>query len=314
MRPSGRWRIHAAALHYFEATRRAGSIREAARRLNVASSAVNRQILALEADLGSPLFERLASGLRLTAAGEALARHVITVLRDAQRLRSELDALRGLRGGHVELVAPEGLCHRIIPAAIAAAARAHPQVTTGVTILATSDIAGAIANGDADLGLAFEVPPRPGLRRLVAARFRLGAVLPADAPATAAASLTLSELANTPLILPKANFANHAQLLPLLAQAGLQNVRRCDAGSIELMKQLVLRGLGAACMTRIGLEDALEAGQLVHVPLRHGRGFLSSELLLLARAPSPLSLAAETLAAALTAELSRAKAAERTPS
>ncbi|WP_257211646.1 LysR family transcriptional regulator, partial [Sphingobium sp. IP1] len=43
---------------YFDAIRRAGSIREAARRLNVASSAVNRQLLKLEAELGTPLFER----------------------------------------------------------------------------------------------------------------------------------------------------------------------------------------------------------------------------------------------------------------
>ena len=55
-------RIHAAALLYFDAVRRAGSIREAARRLNVASSAVNRQILKLEAEVGAPLFDRLPGG------------------------------------------------------------------------------------------------------------------------------------------------------------------------------------------------------------------------------------------------------------
>ncbi|PBX80672.1 hypothetical protein CJT70_33610, partial [Pseudomonas aeruginosa] len=42
---------------------------EAARRLNVASSAVNRQILKLEDEIGAPLFDRLPGGLRLTGAG-----------------------------------------------------------------------------------------------------------------------------------------------------------------------------------------------------------------------------------------------------
>ena len=42
----------------------AQSIREAARQLNVASSAVNRQILALEQELGTPIFERLTLQLR----------------------------------------------------------------------------------------------------------------------------------------------------------------------------------------------------------------------------------------------------------
>jgi hypothetical protein len=57
-------------LAYVDAVVRHGSIRKAAEFLNVASSALNRQILDLEADLGSALFERLPRGVRLTAAGE----------------------------------------------------------------------------------------------------------------------------------------------------------------------------------------------------------------------------------------------------
>ena len=64
-------RIHSASIRYFDAARRAKSIREAARQLNVASSAVNRQIIKLEEEIGSPLFHRLPTGLVLTAVGEA---------------------------------------------------------------------------------------------------------------------------------------------------------------------------------------------------------------------------------------------------
>jgi DNA-binding transcriptional LysR family regulator len=59
-------------IRYFDEVARQGSIRKAADRLNVAPSAVNRQILKLEDELGAPLFERLPRGLRLTAAGEIL--------------------------------------------------------------------------------------------------------------------------------------------------------------------------------------------------------------------------------------------------
>ena len=73
------------------------SIREAARQLHLASSAVNRQLLQLEAQVGSPLFERMPGGLKMTAAGELFSRHVITVLQDERRLASELDMLKGIR-------------------------------------------------------------------------------------------------------------------------------------------------------------------------------------------------------------------------
>jgi DNA-binding transcriptional LysR family regulator len=305
-----RYRIHAAALHYFDAVRRAVSIREAARRLNVASSAVNRQILSLEAELGTPLFERLPDRLKLTAAGEIVAHHVIGVLRDAERVQSELNALKGLHAGHVELVTLEGLCHRIVPDAIAALSARYPRVTVGVAIIGTEEIPAAITNGDAHLGLAFEVRPRPELRRVGSARFRLGAVMQAGSPLAARQSVSFNDLRDHPVILPKSNFANRGQLHPVMFQAGMTNRMRYEAGSIELMKQLVLRGLGVAYMTRAGIETELEAEQLVHVPLRHGRGFIHSQLGLYARANTHLPIAAEMFAHHVSIALARAAEAE----
>ena len=92
-------RIHAPAIYYFDMVRRCHSIREAARRLNVASSAVNRQILKLEDEMGAALFERLPGGLRVTAAGEILTRHVTLLLQDVERVRGELDGLHGVQTG-----------------------------------------------------------------------------------------------------------------------------------------------------------------------------------------------------------------------
>jgi DNA-binding transcriptional LysR family regulator len=289
-------RIHAAALNYFDAVRRAGSIRAAGRRLNVASSAVNRQILGLEAEIGMQLFDRLPAGLKLTAAGEILAHHVITVLRDAERTESELDALHGLRAGAVELVTLEGLCHRIVPTAIASLAVRAPRVSVGVDILATEEIPNAVAKGDAHLGLAFEVRARPDLRRIAVARYRLGAVVVPSSPLASKGSVTLNDCREFPAVLPKRNFANRSQLHPVMFEAGLGNRGRYEAGSIELMKELVLRGLGVAFMTRVGLEAELESGGLVHVPLRQNRGPIFSELGLYARADTALSLAAEVFA------------------
>src|ERR1700730_12009289 len=57
-------------LTYVDAVARYGSIRKAADALNVASSALNRQLLDLEMDLRAPLFERLPRGVRVRAAGE----------------------------------------------------------------------------------------------------------------------------------------------------------------------------------------------------------------------------------------------------
>ena len=64
--------FHARAMSYVDEVARLGSIRAAGARLHIAPSAVNRQILMLEEQLGEPLFERLPRGMRPTPAGEIL--------------------------------------------------------------------------------------------------------------------------------------------------------------------------------------------------------------------------------------------------
>ncbi|RYF67418.1 MAG: LysR family transcriptional regulator, partial [Comamonadaceae bacterium] len=67
---------HLRLLRYVDEVARVGSIRQAAERLHVAPSAVNRRIQDIEEELGTPLFERLPRGMRLTAAGELFVRYI----------------------------------------------------------------------------------------------------------------------------------------------------------------------------------------------------------------------------------------------
>ena len=66
-------RLHSQALRYHSEVARSGSIRKAAEQLNIASSAVNRYILKLEAELGVSLFERKFRSLRVTPRASSLS-------------------------------------------------------------------------------------------------------------------------------------------------------------------------------------------------------------------------------------------------
>ena len=110
--------MHASVLRYFVEVARCGSVRRASEKLYVAASAVNRQILKLEDELGTELFDRIPNGMRLNAAGERLLRHVQTTLHDFQVTRSELDALKGDRTGHVKVASMDSLFVDVLPSAI----------------------------------------------------------------------------------------------------------------------------------------------------------------------------------------------------
>lgn len=303
-------RIHAAGLSYFDAVRRAGSIRAAARKLNVASSAVNRQILKLEEEVGTPLFERLPGGLKLTAAGEAMARHVIVVLQDLERARSDIAGLKGARVGHVTIATVEGVCGAVLPEVICRLRERAPRVTISVETMGSFAIPKAIAEGTADVGLAFALPRHPELRQVALARFRLGVMMAPDHPLAGRSTVSFPACLDYPIILATPDLSINQLLSPVISRLMRPVEPVITANSIELMRELAERGVGLAFQTRLGVERLLRDGRLVHIPIDAG-GPVWSDLGLYIRAGRSLPATLDLFLQITAAELSAREAEER---
>ena len=79
----------------------AGSMARASTRLNVSQPAASRQVLALEAELGVRLFDRIGRRLRLTSQGEELLRQSRRLLMEADLLSARARALKGGANRHL---------------------------------------------------------------------------------------------------------------------------------------------------------------------------------------------------------------------
>lgn len=138
-------------LTYVDAVARHGSIRKAADALNVVPSALNRQILDLEIDLGSALFERLPRGMRPTAAGELFLAYTRQAISELNAIASKVEELRGLVRGQVGVAAVESVVSDLLPAAIAQFQTAHPNVRFNVHIGVPEMLAGALIADQVDV-------------------------------------------------------------------------------------------------------------------------------------------------------------------
>jgi DNA-binding transcriptional LysR family regulator len=277
MTNTARMPIRYRSISYFDAVRRYGSIREAARKLGVAASAINRQLIQFETDLGMPLFERFPNGMKLTAAGEVFARHVLTVLQDARRAGEELDSLRGLRRGELSIVTVESLGAAVLPNLLEAMATRYPGVKFTVRSAGSNQIPTIVAAGLADVGLAFSLGPHPELQQLGTGSFPLGAIMRPEHPLAHAKQLTFSECAVHPVILPTEELSIYTVLRPYLTRfAGKMQVV-AEVGSMQLMKNLTLKLSAIAFQTRFGIEAEREARRLVLVPL-HNAGPVTTDL------------------------------------
>jgi DNA-binding transcriptional LysR family regulator len=301
--------IHARSLHYFDMIRRCSSIREAARRLHVASSAVNRQLLQLEEEIGSPLFERMSTGLKLTPAGEVFSLHVITVLQDERRMASELDMLRGVRRGSISVVSVEGLNADFLPSCLERMMTRYPTIRIHVSSAGSAQTAAAVAGGDADVAIGFSIERHEALRQCSVGRFGIGALVRADHPLAQQPQVSFADCARYPLILAAPPLSIHAQLKPLLMNHKRALTVLLETASVELAKSMVGRGIGVAFQSRLGLERELQQGLLVHVPLK-AQVPLISELGVYVRAGRTLPAAVDAFVRILAEETERREAEE----
>jgi DNA-binding transcriptional LysR family regulator len=255
-------------IRYFDEVARQGSIRKAADRLNVAPSAVNRQILKLEDELGAPLFERLPRGLRLTAAGEILIESVRRWQQDYTRARAQLEELRGLRRGHVSVAVVEGAIAEFLPDVLASFNRSYPLVSLAANVHGSEGVLRRLRAGEVEIGILFNPPLTPAIRVAQSKRYRLGAIVPPDHPLAKRRSVRLRDCAEFPAILSAETVSLRAVLDAALARSRVRLKPVAESNSIAVMKALARRGVGVAYFTTIDIALEAAAGELVYRPLQ----------------------------------------------
>lgn len=289
---------------------RCGSIREAARRLHVDSSAVNRQLLNLEEELGAVLFDRLPAGLRLTEAGRLFEQHVSLVLRDAQLTLGKLAQWQQGQCGDVFIAAAESLNTSFLPPVLEHVALEYPQIKIHAFTQGSESIGQLVANGDVDIGAAFSIHEKQDLTCVASGVFRIGAVMAPDHPLAMSRQLRFNDCLDFGLIMPNPDLATYAVLEPLIQRAS-QAVRMvAHCGTIELIHQMAKRGTSIGFQTRIGLRPLCEAGQLVFVPLDPSEQAVA-RLGLYVRAGHSLAPTTKTLLCILRDHLERLQDEER---
>jgi DNA-binding transcriptional LysR family regulator len=261
--------MHATVLRYVKEVARLGSVRKAAQVLNVASSAINRQIIKIETELGVKLFDRLPGGMQPTAAGEILLRHVRSTLYDYDRLLSEIDGLRGIRTGHVRIAATDSLVVDFLPQAVTRFSQSYPAVTYTVMAAAPAGVIAEIGAGHADIGITFAGPIPPSVQLVANVPMPGGVVMAPHHPLARRNVLKFSDLEEYPVIsqkntLPVETFMNDIYE-PFRARA----TQRIYSNSIEFIKKAVENELGVAFYTRLAFYHEIRAGRVVWVPLAH---------------------------------------------
>jgi DNA-binding transcriptional LysR family regulator len=280
----------------------AGSIRGAAERLNLTPSAMNRRIQDLEAEIGTPLFERWARGVRLTAAGEMFVRYARSQIAEAGRLRSQVEDLRGLRRGPVQVACSQALAHDFMAARIAAFRARHPRVMFEIKVLDHERALAALADYAAEIALVYRPTMSPTLRVIKSIPQRLAVVMRRDHPLAAQKIVRLSQCALYPAALADRTLGGRQLLDEVATKRDFRFNVLAESNSFEMLRSLVFHCNMISFQLEIGSPSPEMGDGLTARPLDK-RDVPASELVLCQLRGRNLSVAALTFAETLTKSL-----------
>ncbi len=270
-------------LRYVCAIAETGSFSRAAERCQIAQPSLSQQVLKLEDDLGTKLFDRLGRSIRLTEAGRAFLPHARSILGQMEMARSSVaDKCADVRGSVTVGVIPT-IAPYLIPHYATAFAKKYPEAKLRIVEETTPVLVESLRDLSIDLAI-LALPLRHKDLELFPLRTEpLFAVLPKDHPRAAAESLALKDLRGESFVMLRDGHCfrdlsiaacTHARVTPRIA---------FESGQFSSLFGMVAAGVGISLVPEMAIDrnagcryvrlsDA-RATRTVVAAILHGRSF-----------------------------------------
>ncbi len=246
---------------------RHGSVTKAATELEISQPCLSRQVLNLERSLGFRLFERVGRMVRLTTQGEELVARATPLLEELSRLTSNLTSVSGTATGRVRLGTTESVAINNLPAILRPYLQANRKVSLRLVCHTSEHLPELVSRGEVDIAVGAVVgaePPQAGLqfRRLWDEELVL--VLPVHH--TSRSRAIASYLGEDFILLPP-NTITRRLLDRALEEQGVRLKVALEHDSPEVIKAMVLAGLGLAILPEPSVRRETRRGELAAWPL-----------------------------------------------
>ncbi|WP_395744124.1 LysR family transcriptional regulator [Prosthecobacter sp.] len=286
-------------LGYFLEIARQRSFTRAAGRLRMAQPALSQQMKNLEAELGTPLFNRGRKEVQLTAAGKAFLPRAEGLLIQAEAARAVVSDVAQLRGGRLTIAAIPSVSACLLPEVIHTFSRQHSGVALQLIEDSSEHVADCVESGQADIGF-LQLPASKSAFKTQTIITESFILLVAKSHALSRqAGVTLRQLSGESFVFYKGRARDTA--LESCRKAGFEPRIVCESGELETVRALVAAGLGLAIVPR--LAAASLPASIRTVAVREPR--MERQIAAVWQKSSALSPAAATLLKLTTDLLSR---------
>lgn len=284
-------------LQLFIAVADARSITQGASRTHLALASASERIKGLENALGVTLLKRGRRGVELTAAGESLLDHARLLMHNVDTMRGDLAAYAtGVRASVLLLANTSGLSEHL-PRALAAFLHEHSDINVDVEERESTDIAGAIALGTADLGFAAEHALPDSIERFPFSEDRLTLVVARRSELGNRRQIDFQEVLGRDFVGLTASTALQVHISRHAARLGARLRFRARLRDFDAICQIVAADVGVAVVPETAARRCARSMPVALIRIRDG--WANRRLTICARSfkmlPRPAKLLAEHL-------------------
>lgn len=258
-------RLNHRQIEAFRAAVQLGSATAAADALYISQPAVTRLIADLERQLGFHLFERRRRGLLPTADGLMLYEEVDKSFRGLDRIQDVAEAIRSQRVGRVRVVALHVYADRFVARGVGAFLQKSPDVFVELESANNEGIVESLVSEKYDLGITTLPRMTEGIETTVIATRRAVCAMRRDHPLAARETVSLSDLADTPLITQPRDSPFRLAVERHLGIAGDKLNYIAEVRTQRAIVNMVATGGGIAIVDPGAIDDMQD--RLVGVPL-----------------------------------------------
>ena len=239
-----------------------GSFTAAARTLNVSQSAVSRQVLLLEEELGEPLFLRLGRRVRLTTAGQALFDLSRRVFADISDTTTGIRDQQQAPAGTLHLGGGMTVCLHVFPLLLKEFRRRQPRIDVKLTTGATPQLLERIRSGALDIGLLTLPVDGADLVQVPVMREELLVVMPPAHRLARKRRLAPGDLARQSWVLFERGSSTRRVIDDMFAAHAVHPRIVLETENVEILKALTMSGMGLTILPYQSLAREARDGSL----------------------------------------------------
>ena len=248
-------------LEILQAIAETGSFTACGRKLHVSQSAISRQILLLEEELGEPLFLRVGRQVRMTAAAESLVQLGQRVFQDVRETVGAITDRTSELRGTLRLSGGMTVCLYVFPLLLKHLRRIHRSLDVRLTVATAGRSLQEIRGGRVDAGLLTLPVEESDLVTVPVLREEMMLITTPTHPLARRRRVAPQDLARQPFVLFEIGSATRRLIDHFFATENIEPTIVMDTENVEIIKAMVKTGMGIGFVPYQAVAREVHAGQ-----------------------------------------------------